>query len=53
MNWKYFVGACFLVFMALLKYGAPVPALAAGIGLALLLNWRAQRKAVLRSPNKS
>jgi hypothetical protein len=53
MNWKFFIGACFLVFMALLKYGAPVPALAAGIGLAALLNWWKLRQAVGRSHNKS
>lgn len=44
MKWKYFIGASFLVFMALLKYDAPIPALIAGIGLAALLNWKMQRK---------
>ena len=45
MNWKFFYGACFLVFMLLLKYGAPIPALVAGIGLAVYLNWSKLRKA--------
>lgn len=45
MNWKFFYGACFLVFMLLLKYGAPIPALVAGIALAIYLNWSKLRKA--------
>jgi hypothetical protein len=45
MNWKFFIGAAFLVFMALLKYNAPIPALAAGVGLAALWNWSRHRKA--------
>jgi hypothetical protein len=44
MNVKYFLGACFLVFMALLKYGAPVPALIAGLGLAFFVTWKMQRR---------
>ena len=44
MNWKFFAAACLLVFMALLKYGAPVPALIAGIGIATFLNWKKQQK---------
>ena len=44
MKWSFFLGACVLVSMLLLAYGAPIPAIAAGIGLAALLNWKKQRK---------
>jgi hypothetical protein len=53
MNWKYFYGASFLVFMLLLKYGAPIPALVAGIALAVLLNWKMQHKAPAKAQRKS
>jgi hypothetical protein len=38
MNWKYFLGACFVVGAALVKAGAPLVAIVAGIGVAALLN---------------
>jgi len=38
MKWKYFCGACFVVGAALLKAGAPLFAVAAGITLAALSN---------------
>ena len=53
MKLKYFIGACFLVFAALLKYGVPIPALAAGIALAALFYWRQQRKVLPKAQQKS
>ena len=45
MNWKFFLFASFLMFMLLLKFGVPIPALVAGIALAGFLNWSKQRRA--------
>jgi NAD(P)H-hydrate repair Nnr-like enzyme with NAD(P)H-hydrate dehydratase domain len=39
MKWKYFAGACLVVGGALLKAGAPVLAIAAGLALAALANF--------------
>jgi uncharacterized membrane protein len=39
MKWKYFGGACLVVAGALLKAGAPVIAIAAGLALAALANF--------------
>jgi hypothetical protein len=39
MKWKYFCGACFVVGAALLKAGAPVSTVIAGIALAALSNF--------------
>jgi hypothetical protein len=43
VNWKYFIGASILSCGLLFKAGAPVPAVAVGIGAAAFLNWRRQR----------
>jgi hypothetical protein len=43
MNWKYFGGACLVVSGALLKAGAPVVAIAAGLGVAALANFLRHR----------
>ncbi|HEY3826351.1 MAG TPA: hypothetical protein VGL82_17420 [Bryobacteraceae bacterium] len=43
MKWKYFGGACLVVGGALLKTGAPVIAIAAGLGLAALANFLRHR----------
>ena len=43
MSWKYFVGSSILVCGLLVKIGAPPLALAAGVALAALLNWRRQQ----------
>jgi hypothetical protein len=43
VNWKFFIGACILSCGLLFKVGAPVPAVAVGIGAAAFLNWRKQR----------
>jgi hypothetical protein len=45
MNTKLFVGACILVGGLLLKLGAPVPAIAAGVVLAAMWNWKRARLA--------
>lgn len=39
MKWKYFGGACLVVGGALLKAGAPVLGILAGLGLAALANF--------------
>jgi len=44
VNWKFFLGACILTCGLLFKAGAPVPAVAVGIGAAALLNWEKQRR---------
>src|SRR5216683_2907796 len=43
MRWKYFFGACLVVGAALLKAGAPLIAVIAGITLAALLNLQRHR----------
>jgi hypothetical protein len=43
MRWKYFGGACLVVGGALLKAGAPVIAILAGLGLAALANFLRHR----------
>jgi uncharacterized membrane protein len=43
MTWKYFGGACLVIGGALLKAGAPVIAIVAGLGLAALVNLLRQR----------
>jgi len=45
MNWKLFLGASILTAGLLLKFGAPVPSVAAGIGLAAVIQWRRHRTA--------
>ena len=44
MNWKYFVGASILTCGLLFKFGAPLPALVLGVGLAALACWGKTRK---------
>jgi hypothetical protein len=44
MKWRFFVFASTLMFMLLLKFGVPIPALVAGIALAGFLNWSKLRK---------
>jgi len=45
VKWKFFVGACILSCGLLFKFGAPIPALVAGVALAAYFNWRTQRRA--------
>ena len=49
MNWKYFSGACLVVGGALLKSGAPLIAIVAGIALAGFANFLRHRSAVAKS----
>jgi len=44
VNWKFFIGGCILSCGLLFKMGAPVSAVALGIGAVALLNWRKQRR---------
>jgi hypothetical protein len=43
MNWKYFIGSSILVAGLLIKFGAPVLAVALGIAGAAVFNWKKQR----------
>ena len=43
MNWKYFCGACLVVGAALLKAGAPLIAIVAGMALAAFVNFLRRR----------
>jgi hypothetical protein len=45
MKWKFFVGSCILAAGLLLKAGAPIVPLAAGIAVAGVVTWRWQRRA--------
>ena len=45
MNWKYFAGAAIVMTGAMVKAGAPFEAIAAGIGLAALMNLGKRRVA--------
>ena len=49
MKWKYFAGACLVVGGALLKAGAPVLAILAGLGLAAFANFLRHRASTGRS----
>jgi hypothetical protein len=40
VRWNFFVGAAILAGGLLLKFGAPVEAIGAGIGLAALWRWK-------------
>ncbi len=53
MKWHYFVFACILTSVLLIQSGAPLPAVAAGIGAAFLLNWRKHRNSLLKSLGKA
>ena len=46
MNVKLFTSACILVGGLLVKFGAPVPTLAAGMAMAALFEWK--RNAIAR-----
>ena len=43
INWNFFVGASILVGGALLKFGAPLPAVLLGVGLIGFWNWYRSR----------
>ena len=43
MKWKFFVGSSILVAGLLIKFGAPVLAVALGIAGAAFVNWKRQR----------
>jgi hypothetical protein len=45
MKWNLFLGAAILVGGLLLKLGAPLPSVIAGIGLAAILTWQRGRTA--------
>ena len=43
MNWKFFVGASILAVGLLIKAGAPLVAIVAGVALAAFLSWLTRR----------
>ena len=43
MNWKYFIGSSILVAGLLIKFRAPIVAVALGIAGAAFINWKRQR----------
>jgi hypothetical protein len=45
MHWKFFIGSCILAAGLLLKAGAPVVPIAAGMVLAGIITWKMQRRA--------
>jgi hypothetical protein len=53
MKWNYFVGACFLTSVLVLQAGAPLTAVAAGICVAFILNWKKYRANIIRNPGKT
>jgi hypothetical protein len=53
MKWKFFIGSCILVTGLMIKFGAPVPAVAMGIALAAIFNWRRLRAGALAVKKKS
>jgi hypothetical protein len=53
MKWHYFVFACFLTSMLVIQAGAPLPAVALGVGSAFLLNWRKHRNILLKAQGKA
>jgi hypothetical protein len=44
MKWKFFIGSCILAAGLLLKIGAPVVPIAAGMAIAGLITWKMQRR---------
>jgi hypothetical protein len=44
MKWKFFVGSCILAAGLLIKAGAPVVPIAAGMAIAGLFTWKMQRR---------
>lgn len=43
MKWKFFLGSCILVGGLLIKLGAPLSAVLAGMGLAAIMTWKMSR----------
>jgi hypothetical protein len=44
VTWKFFVGAAILVVGLLLKVGAPLVPIVAGIAIAAIVTWKMQRR---------
>jgi hypothetical protein len=44
MKWSFFIGSCILASILLMALNAPVLAIAAGIVLAALVNWKKQER---------
>lgn len=45
MKWKFFIGSCILAAGLLLKAGAPIVPIAAGMAIAAIVTWKMQRRA--------
>lgn len=52
MNWRFFAGAVILTAYAMWQAGAPVETIAAGVGLAALINLAKRRTAVQSATTK-
>jgi hypothetical protein len=52
MNSRFFAGACILAGGLMVKLGAPLPTVAAGIAVAALLEWKRQAIARLLTREK-
>ena len=44
MKWKFFIGSCILTAGLLLKAGAPIAPVAAGMAVAGAITWKIQRR---------
>jgi hypothetical protein len=44
MKWKFFIGSCILVAGLLLKAGAPLVPIAAGMAAAAVITWQLQHR---------
>jgi len=44
MKWKFFLGSCILAAGLLIKAGAPIVPIAAGMAVAGLVTWKLQRR---------
>jgi len=44
MKWKFFIGSCILAAGLLIKAGAPLVPIAAGITVAGIVTWKLQRR---------
>jgi hypothetical protein len=44
MKWKFFLGSCILAAGLLIKAGAPIVPIAAGMAIAAIVTWKMQRR---------
>ena len=44
MKWKFYIGSCILVAGVLVKAGAPIVPIVAGLAIAGFVTWKLQRR---------